>query len=218
MNFSTNGWIFTLFQGAGKSRGEATLLIDSPTAFPVYFLPTNRPTWRGSSGHPVSAQVLSYNNPTWTRSCPARMRGSIFVLIFITKICKYLCGLWEFVQLAVPLRKQGGGWKNKKNKKNTKEKAKGRAQAHSKPVRFHSCFRSISAAPAAASVLFSPRCKKCLEQLFKVNRRVCLAIFTIEWGSRISTLGQPHQLPQLFGIRAKLHTNAANEILLKTNT
>lgn len=183
-------------KGGGKSREEAALLIDSPTAFPVYFLPTNRPTWRGSSGHPVSAQVLSYNNPTWTRSCPARMRGSIFVLIFITKICKYLCGLWEFVQLAVPLRKQGGVEKQEKQEKQEEHegKAKSRAQAHSKPVRFHSCFRSISAAPAAASVLFSPRCKKCLEQLFKVNRRVCLAIFTIEWGSRISSLGQPHQL------------------------
>lgn len=124
MNFSTNGWIFTLFQGAGKSRGEATLLIDSPTAFPVYFLPTNRPTWRGSSGHPVSAQVLSYNNPTWTRSCPARMRGSIFVLIFITKICKYLCGLWEFVQLAVPLRKQGGGGKTRKTRKTRRKRRK----------------------------------------------------------------------------------------------
>jgi len=53
------------------------------------------------------------------------MRGNIFVLIFITKICKYLCGLWEFVQLAMPLRKQGG-----LNKKNTKERRKNRGPAN----------------------------------------------------------------------------------------
>lgn len=37
------------------------------------------------------------------------------MLIFITKICKYLCGLWEFVQLAVPLRKEAVGEKQGKH-------------------------------------------------------------------------------------------------------
>jgi len=70
------------------------------------------------------------------------MRGNIFVLIFITKICKYLCGLWEFVQLAMPLRKQGGV---KQKKKQEKHEGKAEKQGACKPVQFHSCFRSISA-------------------------------------------------------------------------
>jgi len=52
------------------------------------------------------------------------MRGNIFVLIFITKICKYLCGLWEFVQLAMPLRKQGGVKQKKKTRKTRRKGGK----------------------------------------------------------------------------------------------